>query len=352
MEKKPSVVAIAVAVVFSIILFPLILVTGIGAGGMFSAASLLQPERTDDIYQSFVDNGGVDSIYELLLEGMEEGAGEDMKELDFSFEEFFPKEQIETMVHDFYYAFVQGKSYTIDLSHQKEMLWDFVMDTFDENIEATLREEYGEAFDEMVESKKQELILEAKEIYMEDMTELLEKEFASIEDEITFEITSIYEMAEYEEIKELEEKIGYSLSDRTELCRVINFAGYIMLGITGFLLLLLLICHLFRPSGFFTAGAFALVDGGILLLLSKGVKNVLLNLLNAEIAEQELATEEFPEFITNMISDVFGWVLEGFEKVGMIGIITAVILILVGVLLLVIRKNKAEAEPISFMEAQ
>ena len=61
---------------------------------------------------------------------------------------------------------------------------------------------------------------------------------------------------------------------------------------------------------------------------------------------------ELPEFIMPMVEDVMDWCLTGFEKVGKIGLLTAVILILVGILLLVLRKNKTEAEPYSGVEMQ
>ena len=53
---------------------------------------------------------------------------------------------------------------------------------------------------------------------------------------------------------------------------------------------------------------------------------------------------ETPEFIMPMLEEILGWCLTGFEKVGKIGLITAIVFILAGILLLVKHKNKKEAE--------
>ena len=155
----------------------------------------------------------------------------------------------------------------------------------------------------------------------------------------------------YEEldIRSLEEQIGYSLTDRTELCNVIRLAGYVALGITAMLIALLLLCHLFRPSGFFTAGAFSLVTGGFMLLGARSVQKFLKSVFYSELS-LELAADEIPEFFLTMVESILGWCLTGFEKVGKIGLMTAVVLILVGILLYVIKQN--QAEPVSVYEMQ
>jgi len=64
----------------------------------------------------------------------------------------------------------------------------------------------------------------------------------------------------------------------------------------------------------------------------------------------ELAADEIPEFFLTMVESILGWCLTGFEKVGKIGLMTAVVLILVGILLYVIKQN--QAEPVSVYEMQ
>lgn len=377
MKKKTSAVAIVVAVIFSIILFPFIFFGGVSSGLVFSLESVVAPNREEDIYQSFVDNGGVDWVYDLLIEGVEEGLADSMDgeniDINLDAKELFPKNQVETIVYEVYHAIIKGDTYRFDLSYQKNLMnaklkeyFDTtvtaeIKTTIDENIEEEVRKEHGEAYDLLTESEKQEIIEkateeatkiameEAEKLYETEVIAMLDTEISNLEDELSAQINSIYDMPEYQELKALEEENGYSLTDRTELCADVRLAGYILLGLTAFFMLVLLLCHLFRPSGFFTAGAFSLVTGGFMYILAKAMKGVLLSLISSELSV-EFEAEEFPDFIMPMIEEVLGWLPAGFEKVGSIGLMAAVILLLAGILLLVIRKNKAAAEAPSMME--
>ena len=351
MKKQTSAVAIIVAVIFSILLFPFILVGGLSSGVVFSLESVIAPNREEDLYRSFADKGGMDFVYELVLQGMEEGMGEEAAEFGLKAEDFFPKSQVETIVYDVYHAFIKGEEYQLDLSYQKNILKEKLMEYFDANMEDELRAEYGAAYDLLNEEQKAAAIETVKVFYEAEIDSMIAEELGTLELELSEQFNSIYETEEFQELKNLEKQYGYSLTDRTQLCSDVRLAGDILLGLTGFVLVLLLLCHLFRPSGFFTAGGFSLVIGGFMLLLAKGVQNVLPGMISLEINE-ELNEAELPEFIMPMVEDVMDWCLTGFEKVGKIGLLTAVILILVGILLLVLRKNKTEAEPYSGVEMQ
>lgn len=345
MKQKTSTVAIVVAVIFSILLFPLIAVFGLSSGLVFSAEEVLRPNREEDVYRIFADNGGVDFVYDILLEE----AGSEIEELGINPEEFFPRTQIETMVYDIYHSIIKGERYTADFSHQKEITKKFAMEQFDANIETEIQKEYGEAYTLLDENQKAQAIEEARKVFSEELDRSIEEEFSALEQELAAEINSIFDTAEYQEIKAMEAETGYSLSDRTDLCATVRLAGYILLGITCFLILVLLLCHLFRPSGFFTAGAFALIIGGGMTVLAKTVQGILLSLLSSEFAV-EYSAEEFPEFIMPIIDEALGWSMTGLEKVGRYGLMAAAILILVGILLFIIRKNKTEAEPVTGMQ--
>lgn len=351
MKKKTSAVAIVVAVIFSIVLFPLIFVGGISSGAVFSMASVFQPDREEDVYRSFVDNGGMDWVYDLVIQGVEEGMGTEAAEFGIGAEEFLPKGQVETMVYDIYHAVIKGQTYQPDFSYQKDVLWNASMEYFNENIEDTLREK-SEGYDLLDDAKKAELKAEAEAAYREEMEQVIDESISTMETEIAASINSIYDMEEFQELKAIEAESGFSLTDRTELCYYLNLGGYLLLGITGFLVVLLLLCHLFRPSGFITAGVFTLIDGGLMLVMAKVLPGILNGLIGSEITVEEAAAEEFPMFAMAMVADIISWCMSGLEKVGKIGLMTAVVLILVGILLLVIRKNKADAEPTSSMEMQ
>ena len=385
MKKKTSAVAIAVAVIFSIILFPFVLAGGAAASGIFTLESVIAPDREEELYQSFVRNGGMDWGYNLLIEKADKALGEgladmlpegmgDGSSMEISTKEILPKEQAETMVSDIYHAIVQGKEYQVDLSHQKELIKDKLNEYFDTSVtaeikatvenslEEEIKKEYGETYNKLSESEREEIMTKAKEeatsIAMEEARKafdtevipMVDAEVAELEKQVSEAFNSIYDMPEYKELKALETKYGYSLTDRTALCKDIRLTGNIALGVTGVVLLLLLVCHWFRPSGFFTAGAFTLIIGGGFFAIAKVIPGFVLNLLHSELSMmfvEEGVAMETPGFVLPMLSEILGWCLTGFEKVGKIGLMAAALFILVGILLLVIRKNKAEAEPAS-----
>ena len=200
MKKQTSAVAIIVAVIFSIVLFPFIVVTGISSGVIFSMESVFQQNREEEIYQSFVKSGGEEYIYELLLEGAESEIGE----FDVDPEEFFPREQVNTMIDDIYHALLKGEKYQVDLSIQKEVTKKYARREFDANIEIeiekALKDEYGAAYDLLSESEKQELIqtatVEARNIFEEEIDSAVEAEFSALEKEFSAEINGIYDTSE------------------------------------------------------------------------------------------------------------------------------------------------------------
>ena len=345
MKKKTSTAAIVVAIIFSILLFPMIMIGGIASGVVFSAESALLPERNEDFYRSFEESGGMDWIYDLIVisveEGMSDGSGAASLGIELSATELFPRDQVETMVYDVYHKIIKGEEYQFDFSYQKNVMKDKLAEYFDEQTEGVVGE-------------NAELKAIAKETYMKEIDVMIEEEFGALEEELSAEVNGIYEeIYEGMDIRSLEIKTGYSMADRTELCNDMRMAGYFLLGLTAFLIIILLLCHLFRPSGFFTAGAFSLITGGLMFIGAKGIHAFLMSVINAEFntaISSEVAAEEIPVFFLPMIETILGWCLTGFEKVGKIGLMTAVILILVGILLHVIKRN--QAEPVSVYEMQ
>ncbi|MBP3610069.1 MAG: hypothetical protein J6J42_07030 [Lachnospiraceae bacterium] len=338
MKKQTNVVAIVIAVIMSVLLFPMIVGTGMASGAIFSAESLLQPGREMELYDAFAEHGGIDWIYEMLLE--ETGESIEIEEdLSVQVRELFPKEDISLVIKEIYQSVLEGEEYTVDLAKQEQFMKQLLMQYFDDNVEKWLREELGEQYDLADEALKEEIVTVAKESYEEEITILVMEEMDELEAELTGIVQEIYETEEYREFRQWEAEYGYSLTDRTELCAVLNLAGYIVLGICCFFLLLLLICHLFRPSGFITAGAFAVITGGLMKLGGTSLPKVVELLLHSELAEGE----EVPEFFVKLVEEVFSWCLDGFNKIGMLGLSAGIILILVGILLLVIRKNRMAA---------
>ncbi len=338
MKKQTSVVAIVIAVVMSILLFPLILGTGIASGAIFSAESVVQPGREQELYDAFVENGGVDWIYDLFLEE----TGETMKidgDLTINMREMFPKEDIGTLIKEIYQSFMKGERYSVKLPNQEQFMKQELMRYFDDNAERWLREKLGEAYDLADATTRTEVLTEVREEYEQEIKNLVTEKIDVLEAELTGILWDFYETKEYRELREIEAKYGYSLTDRTELCAVLNLAGYIVLGICCFFLVLLLICHLFRPSGFITAGVFTLITGGLMKIGG----TVLPNFIRSLLREKATEGEELPVFILQPVEDVISWCMSGFDKVGMLGLSAGVILVLVGILLLIIRGNRTVA---------
>ena len=386
MKNKTSVLAIVIAVIFSIILFPFVLAGGVGAGAVFTVESVIAPDREEELYQSFVRNGGIDWGYDLVIEVLEEGLaeglagsmpeemGDDAALMELDARELLPKQQAETMISDIYHAILQGKGYQPDLSYQKDLLKTKLEEYFnttvtaeveaavENSLEEEVRKEYGEAFDKLPENERQEIMAKAKEeateiameeakkVFDTEVIPMVDTEVSALEKEVSEAFNSIYDTPEYKELKALEARYGYSLTDRTALCRDIRLAGNILLGITAVVLLLLLVFPWFRPSGFFTAGVFSLLIGGGLFAIGNVIPGFAMNLLNSEISKMFVEgsmVEEMPGFVMPVIAEILDWFLTGFEKVGKIGLMAAVLFILVGILLVILRKNKAEAEPAS-----
>lgn len=338
MNKKPGFVAIFVAVLMSIILFLPIVGSGLVSGVCFSVQSMLQPDREMDLYRSFEKNGGVDFIYDILLDE----TGEEMtftEDISVNTRELFPKEDVAEIMEGIYQAFFKGENYSIKFDSQKAYLQDKAMEYFEQNIDDAIKEELGDLYEYASESEIQEAKDIARKEYKAEVDSVIEKEVASLEAEFSGVLDVVYESPEYQEVMDILEEEGYRLDDREKLCSDIGLAGNVFLVIGVILVVLLLLCHLFRPAGFVTAGVFSLLTGGIL----KGGAIVIPSTISKLAAEETLEGEPIPDFLVALVEDIMNWFVEGFHKAGMLALGFGVVLFLVGILLFVIRRNQAEA---------
>ena len=142
MKKKTSTAAIILAVIFSILLFPMIFIGGIASGVVFSLESALLPDRNEDLYHSFEESGGMDWIYDLLISSVEEGLSENVgnssPEVEISATELFPRDQVETIVSDVYHKIMNGEEYQFDFTYQKKVMLDTLTEYFDTNADAMI----------------------------------------------------------------------------------------------------------------------------------------------------------------------------------------------------------------------
>lgn len=336
MNKKTSAVAIVIAVIMSIVLFLPIVISGLASGTIFSVQAVLQPGREDDLYRSFEDNGGIDYIYDVFLEE----TGEELeftKGVSVNVKEFFPKKDVATIVKGLYYAFLEGETYSVKLDFQKTYLKEKAMEYFEQNAENLAKEELGELYELASESQKQETMDIARREYEAEVDSIIEEEVSTIEVELSDILNEVYKTTEYQEMMDNLDEFGYSLADRDVMCSDIGMAGNVFLVIGAILIVLLLLCHWFRPAGFVTAGVFSLLTGGIM----KGGAVVIPSAMGTLLQAEKLEGESVPDFMIALVEDIMNWSMEGFQKVGMLALGLGAVLFLVGILLFVIKRNSA-----------
>ena len=336
MNKKPGAVAIIIAVIMSIVLFLPIVISGLVSGTIFSVQSVLQPGREDDIYRSFENNGGIDFIYDIFLEE----TGEEMEfaeGISVNMKEFVPKKDVATIVEGMYYAFLKGETYPVKLDSQKVYLKEKAMEYFEQNVDDLAKEELGELYELASESQKQEAMDIARREYEAEVDSIIEEEVTFIEAELSGILSEVYETTEYQEMMDSLNEFGYSLTDRAVMCSDIGLAGNVFLVIGIILIALLLLCHWFRPAGFITAGVFSLLTGGIL----KGGAMVIPSAMSTLLQAETLEGEPVPEFMIALVEDIMNWCMDGFHKVGTMALGLGAVLFLVGILLFVIKRNRA-----------
>lgn len=357
MKKKTSVFAIIIAIFFSILLFPFILVCGSGSAVVFSLESVVRPGREEEIYETFVNHGGIDILYDVFTDEVEKQEETELFLFDLEVESLFPKEQFAGMIGEIYHAVLKEEEYTPDFSYQKNILKEYATNEFESSVEeeigTMIQEQYGAVFEEFSEEEKQQLIKQAEEAlrkqFEEDLERVLQITLSEAEVQIRESIHSIYEGEEYQNIKEIEEEYQFSLTDRTELCYYLKLTGYVMLAVTAFFILLLLLSHLFRPSGFFTAGVFTLLTAAGMYLVSIGMNTALIRLIDEAWKEENIA-EKIQKLALVLSEEVITWCSSGFEYTGKIFAGAAVLFVLTGILLLVIKRKQAEAELTSGLE--
>ena len=93
-----------------------------------------------------------------------------------------------------------------------------------------------------------------------------------------------------------------------------------------------------------------LVIGGGMFALSKIIPGMINGFAGSAVPSMELAPgEEMPAFVMALVAKLMEWCMAGIEKVGTYGLMAAVLLVLMGILLRILQKDKAEAESVMGM---
>lgn len=323
--KKASSVAIAVAVIMSIILVPFVLLLEFGAGTTMALSNVFQENREDELFAEFEREGGI----RFLHREVEQLLSESEKKLGFPDEENLLEgvinyEDVNAIAHGFYNAILDGEKYRFDLSVQKERIKENAESYYDRYIE---EQEFPEGAD------KEYL----KNTYLSEVTAQIDEEIADVESDLNSSLSSLYETEEYRKLEQFRTRYGLAGFDEdmtamecfSELLHTVFLVLFVILIAV---VLLLLVSHLFRPSGFYTAGAAAAVSGGLMFLISDVMRRVALPVVFSEY-------EMLDSGIYAVCEKVLFWLAEGYHRFGIYSISAGTGLIIIGIVFQLFRRK-------------
>lgn len=305
MEKKTSTAAIVVAVIASVILIPVILLVGFLGSTATAASELVRQDSEEFWFASFEESGGIAWIYELAQDELKSQEVELKREI---------KQRVE-------------QETTLVVEQQREQ-WENQLDTLNEKQ----RQEMLKQYEEEAETKKQQLLTEFNTVldesdilnnvvayeefsaivhgiyssilnrgdYQLDLsvqgerikekltsclkqTEIAEYFEESDLDMLETQVDTIITSVENQLNEEIEQRFMIEVLSKNEpfrpnsrievmsiemLSRLMRFSVIFLAGLMVVLLLLLLVAHLFRPSGFFVTGAVMLLFGACLIVFA------------------------------------------------------------------------------------
>ena len=220
---------------------------------------------------------------------------------------------------------------------------------FDAEADAYIQENIREIYAQIDAETKAELIATAKEEilpqfkeeykaqykqqYIDEYSAMIDEAVLSAQTEINATIASVYTSEEYAQLEQTQADYGINIYDFDGLNEIFKSAGYICFGAAAVVILILLLCYLFRPAGFFVAGIFTLILGaGVKVIAGKALP----------IASEMIHTAvELPhESVNAIVNSALVWVTEGLNESAMIGIFAGAALLLLGILTTIIRRGK------------
>ena len=296
-------------------------------------------ENLETIYETLDENVKA----EIKAEAKRQVLAEVEKEFDAQIDELIEKEVNQYIKENYPNApeyLVTEKKAEYLAEHKEEIIAEARAEvmaeaekTFDAEADVYIQENIRELYAQIDEETKQELIAQVKEEYMAELYAVVDESVTSVETEVNAGIQDIYKSEEYLEFEQIQEEYGINVYDFQMLNNLLKTAGYLCFGLGVVVILVLLLCYLFRPAGFMVSGIFVLIFGGAVKLLSGYVLPVANEMITTRV--------ELPhESVHALIRTALAWVTEGMESSATIGIIAGVALILFGILLSILRRNK------------
>ena len=199
--------------------------------------------------------------------------------------------------------------------------------------EETKKELIAKAKEEFLPQFKEEYKAENKQKHVDEAAASIDEAVLSAQTEINATIASIYTSEDYAQLEQTQAEYGINIYDFDGLNAIFKSAGYVCFGAAAVVILILLLCYLFRPAGFFVAGIFTLILGvGVKAVAGKALP-VASELIHASV--------ELPhESLNAIVNAALVWVTEGLNESAMIGIFAGAALMLLGILITIIRRNK------------
>ena len=419
--KKWSVIGVVMAILMSIILIPVSLAFNLAGGAVYATSSLISNERKDDLYRSFVNNGGISMLYDEIEKGIksvvDNYSGAQMSGLEDVLTDVITERKVEEVVSEIYEMVVSGDKIKIDLNSLADDIMEGAEDYLDRELETYVENNLLEIYDGLSADNKETIKAEAKKIFMEEVEKEIEEEIATfkknnpyastskinakraelleeaedrfdreadsyirenieeiyakmdasekqrilnaaeeeilneldknivsairnIETELETGLDKFFESEEYEQVEEIQDTYGFDIYDWDDVHTKISIASFICFGIGAFTILLLLLCYGFRPSGFFVSGLFVGALGFGMRFIGEMIMDVAEHFLE-DIVEEAAKNQE--NLVWSMIEDVVGWFTEGWQASGLTLLCAGGALILLGILVLVLRRNKETA---------
>ena len=205
---------------------------------------------------------------------------------------------------------------------------------FEEQADDYIRENIHELYAQIDEETKADLLAQVKEEYLTEYFVTIEESVLGVQTEVNTTIEEVYVSEEYAQLLQMQDEYAVNIYDFDLLHDTFKMAGYLCFGIAAVVILILLLCYLFRPAGFF-------VSGLAVLLLGAGIK-VVAGQVPAIVGELVQSSVEMPHnSIGAIVNAAILWAAEGMNDAAMIGIFAGAAFVLLGILVLIIRRNKA-----------
>lgn len=316
-----------IAVILSGIFVPLLLLIGLVGATTSAFSNVLMEHREDELFVCFESAGGVRWIYDeiggrLLSMGQELQVPEGMEPL----KDIVTYEDVSSVSHGIYSAFLSGNLYVFDLSVQKIRIKENVDAYFDRYIEE-------QSLTELMDSEFIDIEL-VRESYLRDAYAQLEQQVVQLEEELNTVLEEFYHTAWIKRAAGTEELYDMEGFHLDLLRNGLKRAEFAEIGVMAVFVFLILICYLFRPSGFFVVGGTAAVLGAAAFAVSKGL---LLLPFSEFIPAASIPHKSFYE----VAEQIAVWLSDGYLKFGIYSIMAGILLLLFGGILLLFQRNRA-----------